>query len=125
MKVSHTAVLARETEQLPAQTKESHASLRFKGQFPLRETRERIEASHARQSHLKLGFRDAGTGPMTHTIKGQFVKPGVIDIRYTAPLETVTNLPSYEQFLQGKRKPRAKNALLRSMRVRVKPSQPH
>ena len=134
MKVSHTTLLTRQTEpqsQSPSQTKESHATPCLNGQFSQRETRERSEAPHTKQSHLKHGFIDAETGSTTDKLRSQFVKPGFIDIRYTAPVGTVAKLPSYEQFSHRKRKPRARTALVRlpgasgNMRVGVKPSQPH
>jgi uncharacterized membrane protein YfcA/uncharacterized membrane protein len=97
MEVSHTTLLTRQTERLSqssSQTQESHAIPRFNGHFSQRETREHTEAPHTKRSHLKHGFMDAGTGPTTDAIRSQFVKPGFIDTRYTAPVESVTHSTS-------------------------------
>src|SRR5215472_6034273 len=79
MGVPHTTILTRQTElqsQSPSRTEESQASLRFNGQFSQRETGELTEVPRTKQSHLKLDFVDAGTGPTTGKLRGQFVKPG-------------------------------------------------
>ena len=120
MEVSHTTLLARPTElqsQSPSQTEESHASLRFNGQISRRETGELVKAPHIKPSHLKFGLVYIGTDPATDKLRSQFVKPGSIDIRYTTPVETVADLPSYEQFSQRKKRPRARPALAKLFRL--------